>query len=192
MSIPTSDDGTLIAVTARPDWAQAVTVTYGFDTKVFLSRTGKEQRQRGRVTPKARIAWVTTGATLAEAQAAMVQAQVEARAICLVPFWTESTLLITSTAGDVVTIGVDPREDFYAVGQWVFMQGTDGTTSFRQITAVVGRILTLAASVGAPEMPIDSRIYPCRKCLRVLADDALTRDNLTSHTIKYEYSTVSP
>lgn len=190
MSIPNSSTGDLVAVTTQPDWSLGVTVTFSFATMLFISRTGKEQRQADRLTPRGKIEWSVRGLSLAQARAAMAQAEVEARSMCLVPFWSEGTITITSTAGDAVTIGVDPREDFFAPGQWVYID--DGTVQdFRLIDSVTDRILALQADVGAPTIGADAKIYPCRKCRRVLAEDILSRDNTTSHRLKFQYDTAA-
>lgn len=188
MSIPNSDNTAPVPVTTQPDWAKGVKVTFIHITQLFASRSGKEQRQRSRATAKARISYTVSGLTVAEQSAAMLAAEVEARRLCIVPFWSEGTQTITSTAGDVVTIGVDPRADFFAVGQYVYFD--DGTTQdFRQIASITDRILTLAADVGAPAFGAGARIYPCRKCRRLPSDEMLSWDDSVSHTLNLQYET---
>lgn len=190
MSIPTSDNTSPVGVTMQPDWSKGVKLTYAHATKIFTARTGHEQRQRGRLNPKAKIEWETAGLSLAEALAALTAAEVESRRLCIVPFWCEATVAITSTAGDTLTIGVDPRPDFFVVGDYIFLD--DGTTQdFRQIATITDRILTLTADVGAPEFAINTRVYPCRKCRRLPSDEVITRDNTTSHSLRLAYETTS-
>lgn len=101
MSIPNSDNSLPVPVTRQPDWGQTVACVMIHETQIFSSRSGHEQRRRKRAWPKARISWTVSGLTLAEALEAMNAAEVEARRLCIVPFWTESALIIDSTADDV-------------------------------------------------------------------------------------------
>ena len=187
--IPNSDNTAPVAVTTPPDWGKGVSVTFVHQTQVFVARSGKEQRQRGRAMAKAKLSYKVSGLTTADQRAAMLTAEVEALRLCIVPFWCEGTQTITSIVADVVTIGVDPRKDFFIVGQYVYLD--DGTTQdFRQIASITDRILTLVTDGTAPAFGAGARIYPCRKCRRVESDEMLSWDDSVSHTLNLEYETV--
>lgn len=189
MSIPNSDNAAPVPVTTAPDWAEGITTTFIHGTLIFASRSGKEQRTRQRSTPKARINWTVSGLTVAEALSAMTAAEVEARRLCVVPFWTEAAKTIDSTADDVVTISVDTRPDFFAPGHFVYLD--DGAQRyFREILSVNERILTLVADGAAPIFSAGAWAYPCRKCRRVPVDETLTRNDFVSHKLMLQYETV--
>jgi hypothetical protein len=183
---PNSDNTSHVLITREPDWAEGVVSTFTFETGVFVSRSGKEQRKRGRATPKAKIIWKVSGLTLPQYRAAIASAAVEARALCRVPFWSEGTITVTSISSNAVTIGVDPRADFFAVGQWVYFVAP-AATSFRRIASVSGRILTLDAAPSEAAIPSGARCYPCRVCRRIFADQAIERTDSQSHNLTLEY-----
>lgn len=186
--IPNSDNTAPLAVTREPDWGKPLSVTFMHSTAVFKSRAGKEQRKRMRRSPKARISWEVSGLTLEEAQAAMEEQAAHGLRLCVVPFWTEGTVTITSIASNAVTIGVDPRRDFFAVGQYVYLD--DGTNQdFREIASVADRILTLVADGGAPAFGAGARIFPCRICRRLPNDDTLSATDTHSHDLKLSFET---
>lgn len=187
--IANSDNTAPLPVTDEPDWSKPVAVTFIHSTQIIMSRAGKEQRGRTRRSPKARISWYLSGLTLAEAQTAMEAAAAQHARLCIVPFWTEGTVTITSISSNLVTIGVDPRRDFFAPGQFVYLD--DGTNQyFREIVSVTDRILTLDADGASPAFGANSRIFPCRKCRRLPNDEAsLEATDTTSHELQISYET---
>ena len=189
--IPNSDNTSPLPVTDEPDWGKPVIVTFTHSTQVFGSRAGKEQRKRIRRSPKSSITYTVSGLTLAQAQTAMDAASAQYARLCIVPFWTEGTVTITSIFANAVTVGVDPRRDFFAPGQYVYLD--DGTTQyFRLISSVSGRILTLTADGSSPAFGANARIFPCRLCRRLPNDeDALEQTNTTSHELKLSYQTTA-
>lgn len=189
--IANSDNTSPLPVTDEPDWSKPVVVTFSHATQIFGSRAGKEQRKRLRRSPKASIQYTVSGLTLAQAQTAMEAASAQYARLCIVPFWTEGTVTITSISGNAVTIGVDPRRDFFAAGQYVYLD--DGTNQyFRLIASVSDRILTLTADGSSPAFGANTRIFPCRLCRRLPNDDdALEATNTTSHELKLAYQTTS-
>lgn len=188
---PNSDTTDALAVTAQPDWSRQPKVTFAHSTVIVLAVSGKEQRERIRQTPKARLSYVVSGLTLAEMRAGLLRAEAEGRAPCIVPFWTEGTITVTGIVANQVTIGVDPRRDFFVAGQYVFLDDLAGHTGFRLVTAVTDRGLTLAADGTAYAFGANAKIYPCRKCRRIGNDELLSRDDLHSHTLRYEYETIA-
>lgn len=189
--IANSDNTSPLPITAEPDWSKPVVVTFTHATQVFGSRSGKEQRKRVRRSPKATIMYTVSGLSLAEAQLAMDAAAAQYARLCIVPFWTEGTITITSIVSDAVTVGVDPRRDFFAPGQYVYLD--DGTNQyFRLISSVSDRILTLTADGSSPAFGANARIFPCRLCRRLPNEsDALEATNTTSHELKLSYQTTA-
>lgn len=187
--IANSDNTAPLPVSDEPDWSKPVTVAFMHSTQITMSRAGKEQRKRTRRSPKARISWSVSGLTLAQAQTAMEAAAAQSARLCIVPFWTEGTVTITSIVGNLVTVGVDPRRDFFAPGQYVYLD--DGTNQyFRLIESVSDRILTLTTDGSSPAFGANSRIFPCRKCRRLPNDDAsLEATDTTSHELQLSYET---
>lgn len=190
--IPNSDTLNAIAVTSQPDWSQGVSTSFLHRTSIYSSRSSKEQRSRGRRSPKARISWTVSGLNNTQAFAAMAAASVEMQSMCLVPFWTEGTITITTlaTGGTSLTIGVDPRRDWFAVGQYICLDN-GLLLRFRQIAAVTDRILTLTADGTGPTFAIGSRVYPCRTCRRLPDEQSMVTNDTTCNELKLSYETTT-
>lgn len=186
--IANSDNTTPLPVSDEPDWGKPVLVTFIHSTQIFMSRAGKEQRKRLRRSPKARIAWNVSALTLAQARTALEAEAAQAARLCIVPFWTEGTVTVTSIAANAVTIGVDPRRDFFAPGQYVYLIN-GANLYFRLIASVSGRILTLTADGASPAFGSGSRIFPCRKCRRLPNDASIEATDTNSHELKLSYET---
>lgn len=193
MAIPNSSDLDPLFIQRQPDWARGVGVTFMHGTTVFQARQGMEQRSRARRTPVARINYSQTGLDRTNAAARELQADAEARAICIVPFWSEGCLATHLLTATLLRINVDPRADFFAPGQMVYVGVGDVDTftgEFREIVSVVDRDLTLVAGAFTT-FPAESRVYPCRRCKRVLSDDMMERGSNRSYMETLVYETIS-
>lgn len=187
--IPNSDNQAAVAVITPPDWARGVQLSQMHQTAQHMSRNGYEQRRRMRRTPKYRLAYEVTGLSNEQAKAAALNARAESRAVCIVPFWTERAQTIAPISGNVVTIDSDPRRDFFAAGHYVYFFTDDLGGQFRRITTVVGRILTLEAAVGAITYGTGAKVYPARKCRRIIGQDDIRAPDWTSRETSLLYET---
>lgn len=188
--IPNSENTDALAVTIQPDWSRGVTISQVHQTTSFLSRSGMEQRKRGRRTPMYRLVYQVTGLNYAQHRAALAVAKAESRAVCLVPMWTERAQTITSIVSDVVTIDQDPRREFFAAGQWAYFYTVADGGQFRRIASVTDRHLTLETRVDAIAYGAGSKVYPARRCKRVLGQDETKLQDFTSHEFTLTYETI--
>ena len=188
--IPTSENTAAVGVIAQPDWSRGVGLTQSHQTLQFTARAGMEQRRRIRRTPKYRLSYEVTGLSEDQAKAAAITARQESRSVCLVPFWSERALTITSIAANVVTIDSDPRREFFAPGQWVYFYTEAAGGQFRQIASAVGRILTLATHLTPIAYGAGAKVYPVRRCKRILGQDEIRALDWTRREITLTYETI--
>lgn len=188
--IVNSENTAAVGVTAQPDWSRGVQLAQIHQTAQFLSRSGMEQRRRYRRTPKYRLGYEITGLSEAEARAAATTARQETRSVCLVPFWTERAQTINAIVSDVVTIDSDPRREFFAAGQWVYFYTEADGGQFRQIASAVGRILTLETHATPIAYGAGAKVYPARRCRRIIGQDEIKANDWTRREIALLYETI--
>lgn len=176
--IPSSDSVTPLFIERLPDWSQGVDLDAGHRTKIFASRTGLEQRQRGRATPIYRIAYQQAGLTRAEFLQRQQRVPAEIISPLVVPFWTERANLQDTMTGDSANIDVLPRPEFFAAGQYIYLIDATNGGQFRKIASVTGTTLTLDAQVGSHLYASGTACYPCRVCRRIQGEDKFTRSHL--------------
>lgn len=141
----TSYNSEPVFVTTQPDWAEMVKASYMHSTAIFPSRSGKEQRTRGRFDGRARIEYENRGLTKEQWDNRISEIRVEMRSVCIVPFWTEglaATLtdrfigrrcapdglrkaaperLLRRCARGIYELEEWVREDWFSAGEWVYL-----------------------------------------------------------------------
>lgn len=176
--IPNSNNVDPLFIERLPDWSRGVNMELTSETRVYTARDGLTQRTRGRATPVYRLSYTERGLSAAQFQQRQVRAAAEVVSPCWVPFWTERARLTHVMTSTTAQIDADPRPDFFAAGQLVYI--TDGATAeFRTIESVASRTLTLTAG-SFTAYGVGAKIYPVRLCRRVQGQDVQRRHTLRS------------
>ncbi len=116
-----------------PHWENPLNLTYAFDTRVILSRTGVERRQSNRFRPRIKVAYTAArdgddGRDMREALHTRMQEDV------LVPFWTEGQQVVDVVGGGKRIIVFN---EFCRFGDDFVYYFTNGTDTF------IGRIVRI-------------------------------------------------
>lgn len=138
-------------VAVQPDWGEPVTTTYIHSTAIFPSRSGKEQRTRGRYDGRPRIEYQNNGLSKSQWDSRLSATRAEMRAVCIVPFWSEgipgvltdrpifrrasaSSLrkaapvkILRRCFRGIYELEAHMREEWFGPGDWVYLwDGTNG------------------------------------------------------------------
>jgi hypothetical protein len=181
-ALPNSENTAPLFVAPRPDWNAGQQLTANHATAITTARTGQEQRTRGRRYPQYRLQYERTGLSLAQHNAAQAEAREQAQKPLWVPFWPLLARLANNPPNfNTVTIDLDPWEDWWTPGQWVYVWKANDYGQWRQIASVAGRVLTLetAEEIG---FSAGDYIAPARFSRRLINDDTRNRRSLASYT----------
>jgi hypothetical protein len=189
MAIPSTTTVDLLFVSREPAWENGVELIQSMVSGVFTSRSGLEQRQqrigRGHWTMRYR-----TYDVAATALSRWKRTQAELAAPLVVPFWPEGGTL-ASLASDVATISRTATEDWFLVGDYIFI--TNGTVG--QFRTIAGYGISLQAlELEEVDDPVafspGARVYPCRLCERgggkaeaMILHEASRQEEVTYNTL---------
>ena len=157
----------------EPAWEKPVRLAESYDTSINLTRAGLETRNRRRLIPRRQLEFTVSAVTNDEYQARAEAAQLDARAICWVPLWTDPEYLTadqTAAAYVNLEIGNDRRPGLFRVGDWVYL--VDGADKqFRQIASKADEVTFTLEATGSPiEFLEGAAVYPCIACELVTRD----------------------
>ncbi len=167
--IPDSTNGTREYFEDQPDWAAPYRFDLECQTTITMSKNGAEQRAKGRVKPRYRIAYQLRGMRRAEASIMKARMMLMLARPVSVPLWHVQETIAVVLGDQISLVGgglAIARSPFKPGGLAYFTHATLGNV-FRRIVSVQGNtVMNLLAgncefpNVAFPAYGAGTRVYP--------------------------------
>lgn len=167
MAIPSTSTLDPLFSSQQPAWEYGVELTQGHATRLFTTRAGMEQRQQSRLRSQWRMLYTIhlDGDSLATRDA---RNRAEIAAAVVVPFWPERAI-VAAMVSNSVTISRTATEDWFAVGDYVYLYDPDLDVGQFRVVAGYGvslQQLTLEPHGTELIFAAGTQAFPCRLCVR--------------------------
>lgn len=166
MAIRDTLDTDPLYISDEPDWSQGINVQINYDTSIYKSDDGTEQRTAKRNVAKYRQTFVLSALSIEQMSIRSSRALFEVRSPLIVPIWPMETALVSKTTS-VLTLANDATKRKFRKKYHVYIKEDGVGSGFWEVTAVSGVTVTVDISETALlAFTSDAKVWPCMFAIR--------------------------